>query len=200
MTRRLSQPDISRDGCSAQLVAEISFQFRCHLLRQVGAIIKHGQHHAFNRQVWIEAGTNPLHRVEQLGDSFERKIFRLHRNQHRIRRDQRIQREQIQSGRTIQYNKLIAITNRRECILQPKFPALSVDQLDICADEILMRRNDPQLFERSFLQRLFRVGCAHEQMVCADSFRIFDQPQAAGGIRLRIAVYKERINFCCGKG
>ena len=29
---------------------------------------------------------------------------------------------------------------------------------------------------------LFRAGCTHEQMVCADAFRIFDQAQAAGGI------------------
>ena len=62
-----------------------------------------------------------------------------------------------------------------------------------------MGGNDPELLEHSRLQRFFRAGCAHEQMVCADAFGIFDQAQAAGGIRLRVAVYEERVDFCCGK-
>ena len=128
MTWSFSQPDISRDGRGAQLVAEISFQLGRNLLCQVGAIIEHGEDHAFDGEVWIEAGTNPLHCVQQFGDSFQGKIFRLHRDQHRIRRDQRIQRQQIQSRWTIQHNKLIPLTNWRERILQPEFPALCVHQ------------------------------------------------------------------------
>ena len=80
MTGRLCQSNISRNGGGAKLVSEISFQLGRHLLRQVGAIIKHGEDHAFDCQIWIEAGTDPLHCIQQLRDSFERKVFRLHWN------------------------------------------------------------------------------------------------------------------------
>ena len=80
MTRRLCQSNISWNCRGAKFVAEISLQFSRHLLRQVGAIVKHGEDHAFDRQIRIEAGANPLYRVQQLGDSFQRKVFGLHWN------------------------------------------------------------------------------------------------------------------------
>src|SRR6266550_4529063 len=133
MTWRLSQSNISRNGRGAKLVSEISFQLSRYLLCQISAIVKHGEDHTLDGQVGIEGPANPLHRIQQLRDSFERKVFRLHRNQHCIRSDQRIQRKQIESWRTIQHDELIAITYGRERILQPEFPALAVHQFNVCA-------------------------------------------------------------------
>jgi len=51
MARSLRQPHVARNRSLAQLVAKVSIEFRRHLLSQVGAIIKHGKHHALDREL-----------------------------------------------------------------------------------------------------------------------------------------------------
>src|SRR5439155_2029877 len=82
-------------------------------------------------------------------------------------------------------------------IPKPELAPLHVHELEIRADQVLMRGNDPELLERSGLQRLFRRAGTHEQMVGTDSIRIFDQAQATGSVRLRVAVNEQGVYFRC---
>ena len=50
----------------------------------------------------FRVGADTVHGVEQFADAFKGEVFRLHGNEDRIRHDQRIQREQIQRGRTVE--------------------------------------------------------------------------------------------------
>src|SRR5262249_46636526 len=68
-------------------------------------------------------------------------------------------------------------------------------ELEVRADQILVRRNDPELLELCWLHRLLGRGRTHQQMVGADALRIFDQPKAARGIRLRVAINDEGVDF-----
>jgi len=64
-----------------------------------------------------------------------------------------------------------------------------------------MRGNDPQLFKLGQLQRLFGGGDAHYHVVDADAVRVLYESQAAGRIRLRVAIYEESIDFgSCKRG
>ncbi len=85
MAGSFRQPNVPRDGCVAELLAKEPLQLAHHLLRQVGALIKHGQNHALDPEIGIEAATDALHGVHQFADSFQGEVFRLHGNQDRIR-------------------------------------------------------------------------------------------------------------------
>ena len=82
-----------------------------------------------------------------------------------------------------------------ERIPQAEFAALGVDQFQVRADHVLVRRHDPELFDLGWLHGLLKRGRAHQKMVGIDPIRILDQTQAAGCIRLRIAVHEQRVDF-----
>ena len=44
-------------------------------------LIQHGQNHTFDLKHGVQGHADPLDRVQQLADAFQRKVFRLHRNQ-----------------------------------------------------------------------------------------------------------------------
>ena len=91
----------------------------------------------------MEAPANALNRIQQFADALERKILRLHRNKDRVGCHERVQRKQIESRRTIEQDKLIARVERRKRIAQAKFPPLRFNQLEVCTDQVLVRRNQP---------------------------------------------------------
>ena len=199
MAGRFSQANVPRDGRHTQLLPKKFLKLRGHLLRQVGALIKHSEHHALDRQLSVEARANSFHAVQQLRDSFQRKVFRLHRDQHGVCGHQCIQGKQIERRRTVQHDELEALVNRCQRIPQAELAAVRIHQLEVGTNKILVPRNNPELLklrrQQSFLSRAF----AHEQMIGADSFRVFDQAEAAGGVRLRIAVNEQSIHLCCGE-
>src|SRR5207244_3324705 len=110
---------------------------------------------------------DPLNGIEQLADAFQRKVFRLHRNEHPISSHECIERKEIKRRRTIQDDKLKAIPKQSKRVAQPKLAPLRLHQLEVGPDQILVRRNHPQLFELSELQRLFSRCSAHDDIVCA---------------------------------
>src|SRR5262249_14194384 len=102
MTGSLGETNVARYSGPAELLAKEAPELGCHLLCQVRALVKHRHHHPFDRQVGVEADANAFDRVEQLADAFQGKIFGLHWDQYSVRRDQRVQCEQVESGRAIE--------------------------------------------------------------------------------------------------
>ena len=143
----------------------------------------------------IEAAADALDGIHQLADAFQSEILRLHRNQDRVRGNQGIEGEQIERGRAIEHDELVAVSQGREGVAQTKFSSFSVHQFDIGADHVLVGWYQPQLFKLSRLHRLFCRGRAHQQMICRDALRVSGQAQSAGCIRLRIAVHKQGVDF-----
>src|SRR5262249_30013837 len=95
VARCFGQPDVPRHRRRTQLLSEVSFQFRRHLLCQVRALVKHREHYALDLKRRIQPRAYPLYGVQQLTDALEREVLRLHWNQDRIGRHQCVQREQV---------------------------------------------------------------------------------------------------------
>ncbi len=106
---RLRQPDIPRNRGLTELLAEEPLQLRHDLLRQISALVEHGQDHALDGELWIEAAADAFHRIHQLTDTFQGEIFRLHRDQHRVGGNQGVEGEQIERGWAIEHNELVAL-------------------------------------------------------------------------------------------
>src|SRR5581483_4358513 len=136
-----------------------------------------------------------FHGVEQLADAFEREVLGLHRNQHRIRRYQGVQCEEIEGWRTVQNDEVEVAANLLESVAQPEFPALGIYQLDIGSDEVLVCGQDAQAFEFSRYYPFARCGIAHEHVIDADTIWISLEAKSAARIRLRVAVHEQYSHF-----
>src|SRR5262249_16123619 len=130
----LCQAYVARHSCVAQLFTKEVLEFSHDLLRQVGALIKHGQHCALNSKFWIQAAAYAANRIEQLADSFQRKVLALHWDQHSVSRYERIQREQIQCRWTVQHDELKAIAQWRNRLAHSELARISINQFQIGAD------------------------------------------------------------------
>ena len=61
-----------------------------HLVRQAGALVVHGQHHAVNLELRVEADPDLFDRTQELRQSLEREELALQRHQHRVGRGQSV--------------------------------------------------------------------------------------------------------------
>ena len=74
------EADIARNHRGKEMIREAALHFAFDVARQAVADIKHGQHHAEQRQIGIQAFANLLICLEQLDDAFESKKFALKGN------------------------------------------------------------------------------------------------------------------------
>src|SRR5579871_3683018 len=131
MAGRFGKTYVSRDGCGKQFVAEEILQLSHDLLRQVRALVKHRQDDALDREGRIELCTNALDRIEQLADSFQRKILTLHWNQNGIGGYQGIQGQQIESRRAVQNDVLESISQWHQRVAHTEFTPIGIDELQV---------------------------------------------------------------------
>src|SRR5581483_5588751 len=148
----------------------------------------------------VKAGANALYRIQQLADTLESEIFRLHRDQHSVGRYQSVQGEKIQRGWTVEHDELEAVPQRSESIPQPELPLLGFNELEVGPDQVLVRWNDPELLHLGREDDLIRGGDLHDEIVGAASIRIFGKAQSAGGVGLRITIDQQAIDFRRSKG
>ncbi len=99
---------------SKHFVTEKFPQIRLHLARQVHPVIVHCEQNTFDTKLGVECVPHPIHSIHQLRNAFQGEKFALDRNQHRIRGDQRIQRQQIQSRGAVYQNIMIIILTLRD--------------------------------------------------------------------------------------
>jgi hypothetical protein len=116
---------------------------------------------------------DPLDCVEQLGHALQRKVLRLHRDEHPVRSDQRIQRKQIERGRTIKHNELEAVEQTRQehpeadIRAAPQRRARGLRQSRFLWDGISQSCSSVRK-----LQRLLSRGRAHHYVIDTDALRI----------------------------
>ena len=148
----LCQPDIARDGRLEQLVLEEILQIVADLLGQVGAVVKHGQQHALNGKLGVEAGRYAIERRHELGDALQREILSLHGDEQGIGGDQGVEGQQVERRRAIEEDKGIVISCGLEGFAQAMFAALDAHQLHIRANHVLCARNQRQIWARRWAQ------------------------------------------------
>ena len=85
---------------------------------------------------WVEPLLHQLDGVHQLGEPLERVVLALERDQHRVRRGERIEREQAERRRAVDDDVVVLLAAGAERLAEPELAALLVDQLDLGAGEV----------------------------------------------------------------
>ena len=95
MARGLREPYIpGNDGLKHQTSVKRS-KIRGHRRRKIRTLVVHGQQQPFDLQCRIHGPAYLGQSIEQVGNSLQRIVLTLHRNDYRIRGCQGIQRQQI---------------------------------------------------------------------------------------------------------
>src|SRR5581483_2314544 len=106
----------------------------------------------------------------------------------------------VQGRRAVQHHELEALAHPRQALPQAELALLRLHQLQVGADQVLGRGNQPQVLEAGRQDNLLGRGCAGDQAVSAWSAWIFSESYPAGSVRLRIAVHQQCRNLGSGKG
>src|SRR5689334_13974466 len=87
---RFAQLGIAVNNSIKRHLLKVHLHFFHHLVRKAEARIIHGEENSFYGKIRIEARLHKLNGVEQLAQSFQRKVFALYRNKDCIRSGKRV--------------------------------------------------------------------------------------------------------------
>ena len=204
MARSFTEPDVPRNQRLIDLVPEDRAHFVDDLTREIGPVVIHRHQDAFDGQFRVQGGTDPFDRVDQLGDAFQRQVFALNRNQHRIGGGKRIEGQQAERRGAVDHDEIVQVTNLIQPLLQPVLPRLGIHEFDLGADQVAVRGVDPQVgeihgLEPHFLQSFVR----HQRVVERRSLGIILESECPRRVGLRVGIDEERRTLgdgqCCGE-
>src|SRR5271157_5162540 len=190
-TWSLCQANVSRYHGLKYLFSEEAPQVVGYLPRERGSLIIHRQDDPLDLERWIQVPPNAHQGVEEFGDTLERQVLTLNRNQHRIRGDQRVQRKQIERWRAIENRKAIMVLNRAKEGLQPEFAVVGIDKLHCCSSKILVSRKQVETFHLRLLDDLLQRVAKNEGLIERSACWVLRESDSAGGIRLGIAIHEQ---------
>ena len=158
-----------------------------HRVGQVVAHVEHGAQQALDLQRRIEPLIDALDGIDQRAQAFQRVELALHRHDDRVRRGQRVQRQQRQCRRAVDQDEVVALAQRRQHGLEPLLAHVFAHQLDLDRGQVDIARQqvealgsaDDDVAHRGFAQQHFAHRVVQRALVDA----------AAGGrVALRVDV------------
>src|ERR1019366_2552773 len=99
-------------------------QLRRDLLRERVARLVHGAQQALDLEPRIEGLAYLAYGLYQVAQALQRVVLALHRNHHRLGRDQAVEREQIERRRAVEQNEVVFRRDRAQCRLEPRLAVL----------------------------------------------------------------------------
>src|SRR4030095_107719 len=101
VTWGLPKANIPRNDRRQDLVAKECLKIRHYLVGKIRSFVEHRQKDALELQSRVGSLANLLDRCRQFRNALEREIFALDGNEHAVRRDQGVNRENVQRRRAI---------------------------------------------------------------------------------------------------
>src|SRR5574344_321060 len=129
MRRSFAEFDISRNHRLENFFLNAVAYFIDDLFGKAQARIVHSHERAFHLKMIVQVFLDKTDGVEKFSKSLKRIIFALYRNEHAVGRGKRIQSQQIQTWRGIDYDELIIRLENVRNSFKPPFPAHRVDKL-----------------------------------------------------------------------
>ena len=188
VARRLGQAHVARDHGLVDLFAEEFAHLVHDLIGQLRAPVIHGHDDALYAQLRIEALVAHFDAAHEIGDALERVILALHRDEHAVGRDERIDRQQLERRRTVDEDEVIVRLHRSKRVFHDVFPLRRADELDRAAGEIHICRQHVAVFRAA---DTVGSGRAVHQQVVAIGRHGFVHAHAGGAVALWVAVDEE---------
>src|SRR5438552_1539122 len=185
---------LTDDGAEHLVVTEILQRVE-HVAREDRAAVVEGRKQTEHLEVGVEPVLHGLDDLEERGDALERVVLRLHWDDHAVRGDERVQREQPERRRTVDEDEVVTLGEvPAELVAEGHLAADRVEELDLGRRQLERRRRDVDLF------RLRRADDRGNRDVGVDEHigdRALDgvevDAQANGQVRLGVEIDAEDV-------
>src|SRR6266542_2206156 len=183
---------LADDRLEHLVVAEIAQRLE-HVPREDRAAVVEGRQEAEHRELGVEPGLDRLDDLQQRGHALQRVVLRLHRDDHALRGDERVQGEQPERRRAVDEDVVVALHDvARELVAERHLAADGAEELHLRGRELDVRGCDvdvlgPRVHDDRGERRL---GLEHDVRHPALDVREVDA-QAHGQVRLWIEVDAE---------
>ena len=129
--------DVAGDNGLENLSREVFLHLCQDLRREVQPPVVHRNQDSLNVQRWVVQPPNLSNGIGQLGQAFQSVKLTLNGDQHRMRTDQRVQRQQAEGGRTVDKDVIKLHGARlKKRIFQGLLPFFHIHELHLCARKI----------------------------------------------------------------
>ena len=139
MAGRFAQAHVARNHGLIDLIFENLAHFLRNLHAQIGARVEHRQHDALDGEMSVHL-LHLLHRAHQRAHAFQREIFALNRNQHAVRRAERVERNHAQRRRAVDKDIVKPIPHAFQHVGHDALAVFHVRQLNFRARQPDIRR------------------------------------------------------------
>jgi len=150
VARRFTQPDVARNHRGEDAILKELADVARHLLPQVRPLVVHRHQHAGDVERRVERAAHAPQRRHEIGEAFEREVLAVERNQHGVRGDERIQREESEGWGRVDEDEIEAVAQRRQHVAQTPLAIRHRDELHLGAGEIAIGRHQRQPLDGSF--------------------------------------------------
>ena len=139
VTRRLRNTHRTRNDSLKGVIREVRTHFALDLLRELRALIRHGEQHARDTQAGVEIHTDPFDGVPQLAEALQGVVFGLNRDHDLVRGDHDVKRHEAERRRAVDQDD-VDIGMLGDVVAQRLTKAvlttLDVDELDLGTRQI----------------------------------------------------------------
>ena len=201
MARRFTEFHVPGNDRVEDLLFEEVAHITSDRLTKVGAIVVHREEHTLDVECGIHPTAHSTHRPDEIGETFEREVLAVERNQYGVSGDERVQRQQAERRRAVDQDVIELRAQRVEDALQPVLSLWEGDHLDLCAGEVAVRGDEREIGDAS-RHHVRRRWCEIGEQCFVDGARFGPlrfRSDAAGQIALGIDIDEENLMPCHGE-
>lgn len=191
MAGRFREPDVAWNDGIEKPVFEIFAERIAYLLRQIGAVVVHGEQDALDGDVGVDGAANALQGGNELGNAFKGEIFGLHGDNQAVCGPEDVEGEQVKSRRTIKNDEVEHDLERRKGAAEAQGAIRGSGQLDVGACQVFGAWKDAEKADLGRQDHLLRGRVSHEDVVNGVAIIVALKAEARRGIGLGVAIYEE---------
>lgn len=200
MAGGFGQTDVAGDAGFEELIGEEAFEVFVDLLREIGAVVVHGEEDAFEGEGAVECLGDTVEGAHQLGDAFEGEVFGLHGDEEAVGGDEGVEGKEVEGGRAVENDEGVVGADGFDGFAELVFAAVEGDELDGRADEVFAAGDELEGVDFGGKKGFGDGVVAEEEVIDAGSGLVAREAEAAGGVGLGVAVDKEGFEAFKGEG
>ena len=167
------------------------------LVRQTQARVVHRQQEALDGQLRVQLRLDNLDGIQQLGDTLQREVLTLHGDDDRVRRRQRIHRDETQRGRAVDEDEVVVLLQRLQQMRHDLLALRQVQHLYLCTYQVYVAGDEVQPRDIRLEDGLAGIHAIDEAVVDARLHLLDIDAQTAGGVGLRVSVNEQHLLLQC---
>ena len=193
MAWRFRETDIPRDLGLKDQIREILFDFLDDLHGEIEPRVVHGKEDALDIEPCIVSAFHDLDGLGELGETFQREVFRRHRDEDGIGCDEAVERDEAQRRRAVDQDIVIGKPDADERHFEALHAVFQFDQFDLRTGKCRDSGQQADILKFRFDDRILNARSADQHIVAGAGEVLFGDAEACCGVALRVGIDTEHL-------